>query len=131
MLLYDLVSLTRYFILIALKHYIYWLCQAIFPYFTVFKSARISTIKPGFAFISGDLLDEGSISSPEDFVEYAKRFKSIFPRYRVKDTLYTPGKDKSYFKLLGTKTFSILSNPYLLVFFRFHRTLWNELLDFS
>jgi hypothetical protein len=39
----------------------------------------------------GDLLDEGSISSQEDFVEYATRFKSIFPKYRVKDTIYTPG----------------------------------------
>jgi len=43
------------------------------------------------AIFLGDLLDEGSISTPDDFSEYATRFKSIFPGYRVKKTIYTPG----------------------------------------
>eukprot|EP00088_Acartia_fossae_P068891 TRINITY_DN8847_c0_g1_i1.p1 TRINITY_DN8847_c0_g1~~TRINITY_DN8847_c0_g1_i1.p1 ORF type:complete len:374 (+),score=50.80 TRINITY_DN8847_c0_g1_i1:88-1209(+) len=39
----------------------------------------------------GDLLDEGSIATSEDFAEYAARFKAIFPSDRVKGVVYTPG----------------------------------------
>jgi len=43
------------------------------------------------AIFLGDLLDEGSIASQEDFTEYVQRFESIFAKDRVKGVVYTPG----------------------------------------
>jgi len=39
----------------------------------------------------GDLLDEGSISSNEDFESYADRFFNIFPKSYTQDSIFTPG----------------------------------------
>jgi len=39
----------------------------------------------------GDLTDEGSISTNEEFEEYAGRFMNVFPPEYTKESIYTPG----------------------------------------